>query len=146
MNKIKEALKEANRYDEVINILNEIISKNDHSSRAVKLFIDKEGKPSYHVDGKLVVQEAVDLLQLIDEETFTEDENLFNKFSNLWKYVNFQSDMLLHNYSVSISHRKKPETDMEIIRVWEILENLIICFNIDDKASWKIPEGWRKVL
>lgn len=49
--------------------------------------------------------------------------------------------MLLHNYAVSISHRKVPEIDMENIRVWEILDNMLICWNDEE---WNIQDGWKK--
>ena len=52
---------------------------------------------------------------------------------------------MLHNYSVSLSHRNEPTEDMDDIRTWEILDNLIFCFRLDeeDNLHWSIPEGWK---
>ena len=71
------------------------------------------------------------------------DKRLSDSFWNLYQYVHTHTDTLLHNYSVRISHRKEPLIDMEIIRAWEILDNLII--NRTGEDNWHIPEGWKTI-
>lgn len=146
-NNFKNVLKEANRYDEVINILNKIIKDNKKAgSVPVAVFIGENGKAKCDVDGRLVAKEAKNLLVLIDQEVQIKDNKIFDLFSNLHKYVNSHTDDLLHNYAISISHTSSSIISMESIRPWLILDNLIDnLVIIEDISSWHIPEGWRKI-
>lgn len=141
-NTIKSALEKSNRYDDIIGILDEITKKND-ASYPVNTFMDANGEARIRVDGNRVRNEAAELLKLINSDEF--DENNI-KFPNLMEYVRTQSDTLLHNYAIQISHRIEPDIDMDIIRCWVILDNILICLNsgylLDD---WAIPSGWGKI-
>lgn len=140
---IKKILEDANRYDDVKNILNNIIKDNQYSY-PVNAFGDDYGRIKYRVDGNAVRKEASILLQLIDEEKEINEKSRDN-ISNLFRYVRSQYDMLLHNYAVYISYKKDPDVDIDIIRSWGILDSLISCFDyVDD--NWYIPNGWRKVI
>ena len=131
---------EANRYHEVIGILNHIISEDLAYSIPVDAYTDSNGKTSWRVDGRVVTKEAKLLLQTIEDEV--DEESVFpGSFESLEQYVHSHTNMLLHNYAVTISHRTVPnDMDMEVIRSWLILDNLLICFGSKD---WSIPDGWK---
>lgn len=93
-----------------------------------------------------VKKEAERLVYLINEEKV---EKLSEDLPNLTQFVEKLSDVKLHNYAVSISHRiQPPAIDMEIIRSWEILENLLnyaIIVQQIPEIVWGIPDGWKKI-
>lgn len=140
---IKDILKEANRYDDVMGIIESIILNTESRSYPVDAYINDEGETRWRVDGDLIKYEAVKLLKTISEGS--EHETIGKDFMNLEQYVLSHSNMLLHNYAVSISHRKEPETDIDVIRVWEILDNLLINWSGDGIDDWYIPNGWKKI-
>lgn len=108
----------------------------------VDAFVADDGTTHWRVNAAFVRYEAITLLETI--ETETEKDKTEKDFWNLYQYVKSTSDMLLHNYAVSISHRKVPETNMDDIRIWEILDNMLICWNLEDDEEWFIPDGWKK--
>lgn len=137
---IKDNLKEAKRYDEVVNILKNIISDNQ-SAYPVTAFVDNDGKTKWDVDGSLVKEEASRFLDVIENgET---KQMSIDDFLYLTQVIHTETDMRLHNYAVAISHRSEPHIDMEQIRSYEILENLL--YNLDDVDKWTIPDGWKKI-
>lgn len=140
-NMIKRILKEAGRYDEIVDVLNNI-SKETDVSKPVNAFVDYDGKTKWRIDGKLLKYEASKFLQIISAEEITEKLDI-DYFNELLQYIHTKSDTLLHNYAVSISHRNEPEIDMEYIRSVEILENLL--YNLNDYKKWYIPDGWKKI-
>lgn len=139
---IKDILKEANRYEDIRNILNNIIETlDDDMTYPVDAHID-DREIKWKVDGQLLIKEASNLLYLIDTENIN-CNNSSDDFLNLLQYVRTKGDRLLHNYAIDISHRSTPCTDMNEIRKWKILENLI--HNIGGEL-WIIPDGWKKNL
>lgn len=138
---IKSILMEANRYDDVMSIIRDIIVDNQRSY-PVNAFV-KNNEIKWHVDGAHVRSEAHRLLYLICEDKCIGSDD---DFVNLSSYVESRTDMFLHNYAISISHRNEPDVDMEYTRCWEILDNLLRCWNIkDDEFEWDIPDGWKKI-
>lgn len=138
MFKIKDILKEANRYEDIKSILEKIISDDRRASHPVNAFVDEHGNTQWRVDAGLVREEAAELLSNIENDTKSGIK------SNLVEYTMTHSNMLLHNYAVHVSHRKEPKEDaMDEIRNWLILENLLMCWSDDD---WDIPDGWKKIL
>lgn len=137
---IKKKLTEALRYNQVTGILKYIISEDLAYSIPVDAYIDSSGKTSWRVDGRVVTKEAKLLLQTIEDDV--DEESVFpGSFESLEQYVHSHTNMLLHNYAVTISHRTVPnDMDMEVIRSWLILDNLLICFGSKD---WSIPDGWK---
>ena len=136
---IKEKLLEAGRYSAILNILEKII-KDDQSSYPTDAYRDYSLKETkWRVDGEDVRKQAAILYAKISfevDETLKEEDYFY-----LRQYISSETCMMLHNYAVSISHRNdNPKEDMEVIRTWEILENLL--FNLDDVSSWTIPNGW----
>ena len=137
---IKNILIEANKYNEVKEILNNIVNLSNNSY-PVSPFVDEDGITKWNVDGTIIKNQAIELLNIIDNNL-----GFINKdFYYLWNYIHSQSDIKLHNYAVALSHRHEPYDDMDDIRTWEILDNLIYCFSLDeeDTLNWSIPEGWK---
>lgn len=140
---IKETLKEAGRYEEVMSILKNISLKSSLITYPVHPYAIKHGKICFRVDGSKLVKEAKDLIQAIEEND--EEKLKLDNYLNLHHFVQSTSDDLLHNYAVHVSHKNTtPNIDMEKIRVWEILDNLIICLDYEDGSKWYIPDGWKK--
>lgn len=139
---IKNTLIEANRYEDIINILNNIIKSTPDASIPVNAFVAEDGKTKWEVDGKIVVEEAKILLQLISGE----DTSGIIDFKHLDQFVRTKTYTFLHNYAVAISHRKESNIDIDVIRSWEILDNLIINFeDIKKGDEWHVPDGWKKI-
>lgn len=145
---VKEELKAAGRYDQVMNILKSTIMSTQ-GNYPVDCYPDENGKASFDVDAMKVRVEASRLMIAIDDNTI---KNMtFENFRNLWQYVHSNCDMLLHNYAVSVCHRTEPpKIDIDKARVWCILDNLIIClnpveFDDEDETDWTIPNGWKDI-
>ena len=49
---------------------------------------------------------------------------------------------MMNNYVVSISHDHEPTIEMNDIKSWMILDNLISCLNTD--GDWTIPDEWKR--
>lgn len=138
---IKDILKEAGRYEDILNILNNIINAdNECGSYPVSAYV-MEGKISFGVDAKLVKKEATELLKyIVDGEDGAIIESCVSVY-NLYNYVQSESNIQLHNYAVHLSHNVAPQVSMDTIRNWEILDNLIACLGSEDQ--WHIPDGWK---
>lgn len=139
-NPIKQELERANKYDDVKEVLIRITMNNSLSyNYPVDPFTDEDGTTKWRIDGNEVKFEAYRLLYYIDglnKSDFTGED-----FSNLRQYVTTRTNILLHNYTVSLSHRNEPKTDMDLIRTWEVLDNLLYCLGDD---NWRIPDGWKR--
>ena len=133
-------LKNAGRYEEVVNILKNIICDNNLTGTyPVDAFIDLDNTTRWRIDSKLIKEEATAFLQLLENGcNIAEPDEYFN----LNQYIMSKSNMLLHNYAISISHRNNPEDNinMENIRIWLCLGNLLDNLNDTDKY---IPDGWK---
>lgn len=135
-------LKKANRYEEVIAIINNIINDTISSYPLHMPYVDATCMTVWRVDGETVRMQAKILLELINSDS---DGNTSDDFTELGAYVHSTCDILLHNYAVAISHKNAPEIDMDDIRPWEILDNLILCWGNNHDAPWTIPNGWCKI-
>lgn len=145
MENFKQILQNANKYEDVTKILTDI-SKDTEYDYPVDAYVTDEGKTKWRVDGKTVQTEAARLLAIIKNPSITADPY---DFINLRVYATSISNMYLHNYAVHISHRTTPLEDMDNIRSWEVLENLIYHIqnkqlNPDDHSSWEILKGWHR--
>lgn len=144
LDEVRSVIEEANRLDEIVDILEKIIADN-RSSYPVKAFVDQHGITRWRVDGEDVRKEAAVLLGIIKGEGNIETDE---KFLNLLEYVTTHSDMLLHNYAIGITHRREPDVDMEECRRYLIIENMIECWHINligNPITYTIPDGWKKV-
>jgi len=138
---VKNILKDAGRYEDVVGILKGIISDTEYSY-PVDAYVIKTGETLWRVDGDIVRSEAEKLLRLIEEGVAEENDS----FMTLYEYINTHTNAKLHNYAIAISHRHEPDVDMEELRSWLVLWNLIICYHdtyvVD--TEWSVSEGWRK--
>lgn len=143
---IHEILKAANKYDDVKNILTDIIKDNE-PDYPVKAFINDDGETKWRVKGKSVRNEAAKILTIIDGKNFVKTNNsdeTTDDFQNILSYVTTTSDIKLHNYAVALSHRTEPKDNLDDIRSWETLENLIYHLRSNDDWAWEIPNGWHR--
>ena len=146
VNPFKEEMERADKYDDVKEILTKIaMDDNISSEHQVSPFIDEDGETKWRIDGNKVRFEAYKLLYYL--EGLHVSDVTGKDFSNLFQYVSTNTTMLLHNYAVSISHRHEPEIDMDLIRTWLIIDNMLCCFDNPfdepDNGYWRIPDGWR---
>lgn len=132
---IKQILTHAGRYNDTVNILENIIIENVNEYPVYMCV--SNGKVTNFVSGVFVREEAAKLLLSINNDIKISG---YQPFPNLERYVITRTNDLLHNYAVALTHGAEPTTDIDIIRTWEILQNLIICYHDDD---WNIPEGWK---
>ena len=137
---IKKVLKEAGRYEDTLRILGEIINTNKVPDDApiASYYVNSDGELKCRVDGGLVRKEASALLNILIHE-----EDLDINVSHLDEYITSATDIMLHNYAISISHKKEPNNDMEIIRSWLILYTMVWELN-NGVALGSIPKGWKR--
>lgn len=138
-----KTLKDAGRYEEVINILKRIISDSSlNGTVPVDAFVDNDNRTVWRIDGKLIKEEAVAFLQLLENNCSIADPD---EYFYLNRYVQTKHNMLLHNYATLISHRKNPEAkySIEVIRNWLCLGFLLDNLGDEDKY---IPMGWNKYI
>ena len=140
MTNIKSILKEANRYDEVVDILKTIIVSPNTNHYAVALYYDKDGTVRNDVDAGSVKLEAAILLLCIEDIIDYEHQDL----TYLSVYFSDMTNTLLHNYSVSLTHKEEPNTSIDTIRCFSIITNLVDCINGGFMENWTIPDGWKK--
>lgn len=138
---LKSILVESGRYENIVTMLTNIIADTKASYPLRSAFVDNDGETSWRVDGVAVRQQANTLLKLIEADC---DGNSSDDFCELRAYVKDKSDTLLHNYAVALSHNSQPKTDIDVIRQWEILDNMIACWNTNDEYDWYIPTDWQK--
>lgn len=151
-NSIKKELEDANRYKDVKTIITNIIKDPNLSGNyPVNPFRDEDGNTKWRVNGDLVKYEAYKLLSVIDGWYDEIDDITGKDFANLFQYITTESDRLLHSYVISLSHRHEPKIDMDVIRTWSIIDNMICHLDIhdingeDDDRHWRIPEGWKRI-
>ena len=101
--------------------------------------IDRLNHTLWSIDTKSIIEQAARLIIIIEDGC---DGNTEDDFDKLSAYVNDKSDTLLHNYAVSVSHKIEPEYNIDTIRCWEILDNMLACWNNNYDEPWCIPDGW----
>ena len=144
---IKDILIEGGRYYDVIMILSSIVTIKQ-SSVPVDYYISIDGIVKNSIDTKELKEEAAQFMyQLVQDDLcyITDDDDRFDLLLN---YVHSKVNMKLHNYGISISHGNEPREDMEYIKPWLVLENLLCDLqystpDFDDESIWYIPDGWK---
>lgn len=149
MKTLKETLKEAGRYNDVIKILTKIISETEYDYSVD--WHPSEGGCSCRVNGEDVREEATELLHRI---IIGNPEGVINEsiiLENLYLYVKSITDTIEHNYVNALAHRKAaPDTSLDAIRSHFILCNLLLYEFMgmefeDDDREWYIPDGWKAI-
>lgn len=139
-NVIINTLNEAGKYEDIKNILKSIIME-PHKSYPVRMYLDNDGHVNSSVEGSDVREQAARLLVFLDSEMEVDRSDF--KFEDLFRLILSTTNDLLHNYAVDVSHRSIPTIDMEKIRSYEVLQNMLDCFWDDDNEGWTIPDGWK---
>lgn len=135
-------LTNAKRYYEVLRILRKIDSIED-SSLPVDPYGDDDGKINYRIDVSVLKDDASRLLYCLEHPIYTQYCPKSENAIVLSRYVRTHNDMFLHNYANAISHNSEPDVDIDIVRPWLILENLIWYLFNDSEMEWYVPEGWK---
>lgn len=140
---IKKILKDANRYDDIINVLNSIASLKGGDIPVSPHINIKGGNLICHVNALYVSKEAPKLIKLINNEVM--EENLCNlyEFVNLHYYVDSKTKDIIYDNALALSYGNNPKDNMNVIKIWFILSNLII--NINNYNNWSIPDGWKNL-
>lgn len=140
----KKILKDANRYDDICNILKEIANIKDYDL-PVRAFVSRKGGWENRIIVSNLKSESKLLLEILSQDLDSDFDMCIDDYENLYEFVNTYADDLLHNYAVSLSHKKDPEYNIEKVRPWLILSNLLICLTVTTKEEpWSIPDGWKK--
>lgn len=143
---ISDMLRHADRYDDIIHVLNNIMIR------------PQDDFPVHQYFSGGIVHETVPASKVLIEASKLEialKHNIFiiDTLDNLGRVVKYRSDILLHNYAVCISHRTKMDDGkagckMEHIRTLLLLNHLIHYFdnitkdNIENLCDFYIPNGW----
>lgn len=138
---IQKTLKKANRYDDVVKILNKIA--NDNAPKyETEPYADEDGNIRLETDGWLVRQGAQTVLDIIT--TGNVPETIY-PIRHVSQYVKKQANVYLRNYAIQASYGREPITDMNGIRAWLIL-NSLICHVMQktETSGWEIPDEWKK--
>lgn len=148
---IKNILKNANRYEDTLKILDTIAAMNG-TSYPVEAFVDEDNITRWRIDGKDLRKEAKLCKQIVMSDTTT-DTNY--SLSNIFQYVHSYTNMLLHNYANSLAHRNIPNDNLNTIRAWLVVGSVIdhcdtnyktMYDNCNDSLSNDlIPNGWKKL-
>lgn len=148
-NGYKSILEKAGRYDSSVAILKKVITCLQDSSVPVDPFVDDNNITQWRVEGKKCKEQAAQVLQIITDEVIINKDDLVGKLDEIYYLIKSNADMKLHNYAIYQSHRKTPYEDMETIRNYLVLADLIL--NLDTKnevnpdESWSISEGWKTI-
>lgn len=146
-----DALKESGRYNQVIKILDKIISDTKlEGETPVSAYVDENNNTQWRVDAISVKMEA----SLLKGALLYDNTDIFvSDYDSLRQYVSSKTDIMLHNYAIEISYRKdKHQIKMGTIRGWLCLDNIIYNIPItreeaQNKTSplyYEIPKAWRK--
>ena len=152
MSTIKEEIKQSGRYEEIMNIIDELYNRD--TAYPVGTTVDYNGEIIHWIeteDIKAGIDAWKELIDTTGEED--KDEITRRKLSKLHIVIERGLEIKLHNYANSCAHRKTPsEDDLDEIRTYEILNSSLngILFpfidpDTDEFYSWEIPSGWKKI-
>lgn len=146
-NGFKSILEKAGRYDSSVAILKKVITCLQDNSVPVDPFIDDNNITQWRVEGKKCKEQAAQVLQIITDEVIVNKDDLVGKLNEIYYLIKSDADIKLHNYAVYQSHRKTPLDDMETIRNYLVLEDLILNLDtkneVDPDESWEVCDGWK---
>ena len=120
------------------------LTPSTYPKHPAKPFRNDNGETQWEVAGTPVKEEAAEIINIIEGYAPEDTENIFN---NLLAYVSNISDTKLRNYAVMLSHRQRPNEDMDNIRTRETLESLIHHLRLrhaypHEGHVFEVPEGW----
>ena len=139
--RVKKALIEANRLDDVQETLKKIAYTSDNNF-PVYLFIDSDNTAKYRVDGDKVRSQAIELSKQIEADCIVPTSD----FIHLFQLIESRARMDMHNYANAALHRVESDIDLDSVRVIVIIKSIIDSMGIcdDQETPWDVPEGWAK--
>lgn len=144
---IVKKIKRAGRYEEIIDILNKIGEIKD-TTLPVYCYSGENGEACFRISVhqlKADARKLLTILSLSPKNSFVELWEEEDSFETIKHYLHTETEVFLHNYANSISHRHTPKYDIEEIRATLVLQDLV--WNLwNDIDTWDIPDGWRKYL
>lgn len=139
---LKSVLIKGNRYIDAVNMLYEIVNSTSNDFPLHHPYIDENNVTHWRVNGEEVRKQASLLLSLLDNDSCGDTDE---DFTHLMAYLNSELEVYMINYAVAMSHNHTPENDIEVVRRWSILSNLVNCWGaINRDMPWYIPEHWCK--
>lgn len=139
---LKSVLIKGNRYIDVVNMLCEIVKSTSNDFPLHHPYMDEKNVTHWRVNGEEVRKQAFLLLNMIDNNSCGDTDE---DFTHLRAYLHSESEIYMINYAVAMSHNHKPENDIEVVRRWLILSNLVDCWGeINRDMPWYISEHWCK--
>ena len=145
-NGFKSILEEAGRFNSSVVILKKVITCLQDDSFPVDPFIDNNNITQWKVEGKKCKEQATQILKVITDEVIIDKDELVGKLNDIYYLIKSSANMKLHNYAIYQSHRKTPFDDMESIRNYLVLADLILNLNTKNENpdySWSVPESWK---
>ena len=138
---LKSTLIDGNRYEDIVNMLCEIIKTTCVDFPLHHPYIDNTNETHWRVNGEKVREQANLLLNLLENNSSGDTSE---DFMCLRAYTNSKLEIYMINYAVAASHDIEPEHNIETIRQWSVLNNLIECWGeINKEIAWYIPETWK---
>lgn len=152
MSTIKEEIKRSGRYEEIMDIINELYNRD--TAYPVGTTVDDNGEIINWIETE-DIKAGIDIWKELINTTGEEDKDEITrrKLNKLHLVIDRELEIKLHNYANSCAHRETPsEDDLEEIRTYEILNSslngiLFPFFDPDTNEfySWTVPSGWKKI-
>lgn len=154
---IKEKIKEAGRYEEVMEIINKILMECVGDNDTYPISLTSKGRKLNDVTDVEDIVRGIKLwMKYIEiEETQENMEAIKDEaqlLNELMLVIDSDLDMKLHNFGVDISHRKDvDESELETARAYGVLWssiNYFMYFGLDEDFSFipfEVPKGWKKI-
>lgn len=153
---IKEAIIESGRYNEILDIVNELLVRS--CDYPISTTIDDRGNVLRWISPKAIAMGVLawqDYIETTGEYPDSVSEYMVRK-EKLYGFslvVENALEVLLHNYANSCAHRNIPdESDLEVIRAYEILNSSIYAIlspfydpETGEFDPWTVSEGWKKL-
>lgn len=99
-NGFKNILKEAGRFNSSVVILNKVITCLQDDSIPVDLFDNN----SRVVEGKKCKEQASQIIKVITDEVIIGKDDLVGKLDDIYIYISYEADIMLHNYAINQSY------------------------------------------
>lgn len=128
---LKEIMTEAERYDNIKNLLYGIINKEYKGLYPVRAYNDGYGRVSFDVSIDEVKNQAKVLLNKVESGKTISCIGKFDEYFELYQYVYSTCEDKMYNFANSMAHRNDADLkELNKIRIWSILEFLLL--NITD--------------
>jgi hypothetical protein len=152
---VKKTLEDANRYDQVIGILQGIQKDEKLNKKCSRVsyypfltihYIWKDKRNITGISSKKIIDEAEEL-----EKRISEDTDLFSKnqqsdeFESLIMYIESKIRLHVCNNMMNLSNRKDASIDIDNLRAYLILFTLLAHVNKLVSKPWEIKDAWKRL-